>query len=787
MEWLRGKRPSTREKDLEYNFIGATVLEPKDTGQIEVNLFLKPTENDEVLIVKGATKSLIELPKMCKFPEKYIVSRDYYDDETEIKEALEKKPADFITLFFIHNRRKNIVTVRIGTLGAFGINSRYIKWEEFKTTSDLYALSSEEYAIFEEASDDNKKKQIDSDLEKENQFNPEFDHQGSCNTVNKDAVQKLEIHKGKITQNLLPEEVIQTKPVDLSMCNHNNNDQNSKDNLDSMEGILTQTSTEISDIEMEDVTATQDIVEQKDKDHLIDLDNYKILPKVFGNTSLTIQYIEALFQCKEKLQTSEEDHILIKTINEGIRDLHFFKRFYGRHDEKPQYIEVFENLVGGFIQQYKDKHEIDFNIGIDNIRKIRKNVRIIFAWKALRSFNLNELDGRSLANRIIHINWLLFERGERPSKADFNFDRIREYCNRVAKVEKRQLPMDFSKLPQKIFDGLPHIVPIKNRQTIKEIVAFLRQYYDFDRLPESYFVPKPVLPENWQNLRSEVRNLFPITDPRKLKNLNAIRFQLKAYYQIPEKLPDYYFNLPIKKSQKPNLPENPEDISLNCNKYLPWKRGGTEDYSFKDLIRELGTHYNFEKLPENYFYQRTKLPNSPKQIQIPQEIKVPATCIVEARELSRFLYPLYEYEVPLGKQWINYELDKRIPLPEDMKVAEAGSGIKLPIRRINLKTEIKKLRKYYKFKLLPDKWIVSDYVRKPLLPDLETTIKDLQEKYGNRQDWKIDLPIKTQKQYNETVNVLKTYYFFRYLPKEFVEMEKLPEPDFPAVGNLIFV
>lgn len=157
MEWLRGKRPSTREKDLEYNFIGAKVLEPKDTGQIEVNLFLKPTENDEVLIVKGVTKSLIELPKMCKFPEKYIVSRDYYDDETEIKEALEKKPADFITLFFIHNRRKNIVTVRIGTLGAFGINSRYIKWEEFKTTSDLYALSSEEYAIFEEASDDNKK------------------------------------------------------------------------------------------------------------------------------------------------------------------------------------------------------------------------------------------------------------------------------------------------------------------------------------------------------------------------------------------------------------------------------------------------------------------------------------------------------------------------------------------------------------------------------------------------------------------------------------------------------
>ena len=42
------------ERELKYNFIGAKVLEPKDNSQIEVKLFLKPTESDEVLIIKGA-------------------------------------------------------------------------------------------------------------------------------------------------------------------------------------------------------------------------------------------------------------------------------------------------------------------------------------------------------------------------------------------------------------------------------------------------------------------------------------------------------------------------------------------------------------------------------------------------------------------------------------------------------------------------------------------------------------------------------------------------------------
>ena len=53
--------------------------------------------------------------------------------------------------------------------------------------------------------------------------------------------------------------------------------------------------------------------------------------------------------------------------------------------------------------------------------------------------------------------------------------------------------------------------------------------------------------------------------------------------------------------------------------------------------------------------------------------------------------------------------------------------------------------------------------------------------------WKINLPIKTRKEYDEVIKVLKVYYFFRYLPKEFMDMEKLPEPEFPVIGNLIFI
>src|SRR6185369_12530616 len=135
---------------------------------------------------------------------------------------------------------------------------------------------------------------------------------------------------------------------------------------------------------------------------------------------------------------------------------------------------------------------------------------------------------------------------------------------------------------------------------------------------------------------------------------------------------------------------------------LLWKREGTEEYLFTNLLEDLHAKYNFSRLPDNYFFQRSPLPKLPSEINLPENAVIPATTVQDARRLSRYLYPLYDYKIPLDKNWIDLSVDKRIPLPSSMKIANETAGANFPIYRTNLISQVHMLRKYYKFRVISD-------------------------------------------------------------------------------------
>src|SRR5215213_8547365 len=127
-----------------------------------------------------------------------------------------------------------------------------------------------------------------------------------------------------------------------------------------------------------------------------------------------------------------------------------------------------------YIEEYKVKNKVDYNISRENIKRIRKNTRMILAWKYLRSRDFKKMDAYNMASIIIHIEWFIFEREERPTREEFSFQQIREYCKNKVIVKKKELPTNFTKLPEDIVNKLPFSLPIEDRQTISGAVQILR-------------------------------------------------------------------------------------------------------------------------------------------------------------------------------------------------------------------------------------------------------------------------------------------------------------------------
>ncbi|CAJ0751597.1 21318_t:CDS:2 [Entrophospora sp. SA101] len=250
-----------------------------------------------------------------------------------------------------------------------------------------------------------------------------------------------------------------------------------------------------------------------------------------------------------------------------------------------------------------------------------------------------------------------------------------------------------------------------------------------------------------------------------LKELRNVREKLRVEYFFSGKLPDTYFNFP-----------KPREL-------LP--------FSPKDSTRIKGILY-IQKLPNNYFTPKPRLPNSPDNTIF--NYIFPITEQNTANEFIKEARRKYEIIFPINKKWINVPKTntKNKPfLPKNINELDAqfivDEEIILPITiKTNIRNIVIKLGKKYFFKRIPDEWIsiektndnidtpaleISNIERKQL-PDLTTTTQEL-DKYNI----KITIPIIDDKKIHQTTQTLKKLYIFKYLPDTFINLPPIPNPE----------
>jgi hypothetical protein len=127
----------------------------------------------------------------------------------------------------------------------------------------------------------------------------------------------------------------------------------------------------------------------------------------------------------------------------------------------------------------------------------------------------------------------------------------------------------------------------------------------------------------------------------------------------------------------------------------------------------------------------------------------------------------------LDSSWIKDSLDQHLKpiLPDDFSVV--ATKLDLPNAKINrdlpnFKQIIKKIESIYTFDNIPDEWISKSL---PNLPSLQETKTLLASK-----DVQISLPIIESPELGTQIRKLKSFFFFDLLPNEFIESPALPEP-----------
>jgi hypothetical protein len=125
MSWLYNKITSQKPENIEYIFLGTKLVPLDENGQINVFLYLKETESDKVVIVKGFPRKTVILPTMNRYPKKWIDSTIFYEDEQLREKDLQEKLTNFITVEFKYSKQKNRYSAAINTMGIFSRGERH--------------------------------------------------------------------------------------------------------------------------------------------------------------------------------------------------------------------------------------------------------------------------------------------------------------------------------------------------------------------------------------------------------------------------------------------------------------------------------------------------------------------------------------------------------------------------------------------------------------------------------------------------------------------------------------
>lgn len=458
-------------------------------------------------------------------------------------------------------------------------------------------------------------------------------------------------------------------------------------------------------------------------------------------------------------------------------DTRFFITFTQNPRTKPahqlEYMELFENAL----EAYKTEN----NLTLTN-RQTRNTIYLMLK-KMLISHFLTNTNFSKLSPKAIY-ELIRYARGflQIKNESEETHKQIKEEITRAIEEKLLPLPSHPVDISEEILDILPFSLPIKQRSHTRGVVNALRKIYKFKELPDTYFTKLPPLPNHYKDLRADVRKYFPIRHRSALPHVGSYKKMLADYYEIEDRIPSVYFDLP---PEKQPLPTTYQELNHRVRSFFPYNPATTTT-PLADIITEMREFYKFKLLPNDYFSIKLSLPSDTSKIRTKTKFTFPIKDDQEAKEFIKQIAPYYKIKHPLPQHIMQANPTNKPALPSFDQVMEEIT-IPFPIQTPKQLVEtVKELRKHYYFTRLPDEWIqipanspeetLADPLRTathtlPLpdnLPDIKTLLDD--------QDIELTLPITRQQDITPTMMTLRQHFKIGSIPDFILKLPPLPAP-----------
>ena len=491
---------------------------------------------------------------------------------------------------------------------------------------------------------------------------------------------------------------------------------------------------------------------------------------------------EAMAELKEFIKHKFESRKTAMKIPEAIerkmhyRDKAFFRTFTRRFEIQPKHQLEFLELLNEATERYKKSygaHVLNKNNKEQLYDKLRKKLGLDY----LTNQEFGMMDAHQITVLILYVV------GFARIRNNLNYNDLKKAIEEVQAEVRRKLPTEWKEIPLTIRKGLPCELPIENSKWTGTVAIILRKIYAFERLPESYISDKRErLPDYPEDLRAEVRKLFPLTKREELRDLRRRKEELSKYYHM-RALPDDYFELLAKKLE---LPDAVQDLTPRLREMFPFCPRDDED--FKAHIEELRKVYAFKYLPNDYIIRKKRLPAKPEELALKEKFEFPIMSTETAIRFIEQIPSFYRVVTPLPREYIGVNYTSLEDLPVNWEDV-TKVNLTLPITNTKeLMIAVKALREFYFFWKIPEDWIqIREKENDKKTKDEErfpTSIEKLNEELQNKNI--IDcpkFPIEEQEEVIEAINLLQETFRIETIPEWVFNIKELPEPDWKVFGE----
>ena len=492
--------------------------------------------------------------------------------------------------------------------------------------------------------------------------------------------------------------------------------------------------------------------------------------EAFKNPDLLDQFLE------HKVKTCPTKHNIPQAISQKFKhmDTAFFRSFSRTKETQPPHQKEFNTLFQMATEKYKRLHNATF-INKTNRDQIFSKLKTKLALDFI--CNIDFL----LTSPHDSTRFIFYALNFAKINCTQDFDDVRKQIDAAHQAQLSPLPASPNEIPKEIMNLMPFSLPITDRKLTRATVLGLRKVFRFGKLPNNYFEnPLEELPDNPEQLRAEVKDLFPITDRSRLPFLAEYRKKLMKFYDV-ERMPSLYFNLP---PAKPKLPSTPQELNSAIRAWFPCNP--VDDTDFRHYIEILREHYSFRRVPTDYFIQKKPLPVDPIQVKVEGTYSFPITDTSKAKEFLAEIHANYKYTIPLPIQYMTANPTEKPNLPEEHENVTLVN-ITVPITSPKqLVDTARDLREFYFFRQIPESWIeiIPGANAEPGVPKLPATVEEIMSHLEHKdKPPSLALPITEQSEVERTVGFLKEHFNFKGIPAHIINTPDLPEPQWDIFSN----